>query len=156
MPKVERIFLGLTVVFFLASFFGCMGSGNYGRLRTAGPDMTIDHLQKHWKDYNVYYAGVNLEQVNAILFDPKNDDRTFSLQHYWVPVNDEAKLSELMRWINVFGGEPPSLYRIVAPGDKTFGYLYMLLSSPVIKVVDERTVWLGNLAQRSIGGTGSY
>jgi len=122
----------------------------------AGSDMTIDQLLKNWQDYNVSWTGVSEMNVNAILFDPKNDDGGFSLQHSWVRINDEANLSELMRWINVFRVEPPSLYRIVGPGDKTFGYLYMLSSSPVIKVVDDKTLYLGNLSQRSESGSGMY
>ena len=152
----RRISLFFITVFIAAAFAGCMDPSKYGRLRRAGPDMTIDQLLKDSKNYNVYYAGVNLELVNAILFDPKNDDRGFSLQHYWVSVNDDAKLSEAMRWINVFRIEPPSLSRIVGPGDKTFGYLYMLSSSPVIKVVDDKTLYLGNLSQRSESGSGIY
>ena len=154
MQYKRRITLVLIAVLIMAG--GCMDSSKYGRLMTAGPDMTIDQLLKNWQDYNVHWAGVNTELVNAILFDPKNDDRGFSLQHYWVPIKDKANLSEVMRWINVFRVEPPSLYRVVGPGDKTFGYLYMLSSSPVIKVVDERTLYLGNLSQRSESGSGIY
>ena len=152
----RRISLFFITAFILAASVGCMDSSKYGRLRMAGSDMTIDQLLKNWQDYNVSWTGVSVMNVNAILFDPKNDDKGFSLQHSWVRINDEANLSELMRWINVFRVEPPSLYRVVGPGDKTFGYLYMLSSSPVIKVVDERTLYLGNLSQRSESGSGIY
>ena len=152
----KQISLFFITVFILTAFVGCMDSGKYGRLRMAGPDMTIDQLLKNRQDYNVYWAGVSENNVNATLFDPKNDDSTFSLQHYWVPINDAAKLSDLVGWLNVFRVEPPSLYRVLGPGEKTFGYLYMLSSSPVIKVVDEKTLYLGNLSSRSESGSGMY
>ena len=145
----RRISLCFIVVFFAVSLFGCVDPSKYGRIRTAGPDMTIDQLVKNQKDYDVYYAGVNVGLVNAILFDPKNDDRKITLQQYWVSANDESKLSECMRWINVFKSEPPSLYSVVGPGGNVFGYLYMLPSSPVIKVVDDKTLWIGDLSDRT-------
>ena len=149
MPKTERIFLSLIVLFSLASLFGCVESGNRGRLTRPGSDMTIDHLQKHWQDYNVSYAGVNVGSVNAILFDPKSDGREITLQQFWDSVNDAGKLSDLISWIHVFKIEGPSLYGVVGPGGQVFGYLYMLPSSPQIKVVDDKTLWIGNLSERS-------
>ena len=149
MSKAERIFWSLFVVFSLAVLFVCVESGNYGRLTRPGSDMTIDYLQKHWQDYKVSYAGVDVGSVNAILFDPKGDGREITLQKFWVSVNDAAKLSELIRWIHVFKIEGPSLYGIAGPGGQIFGYLYMLPSSPQIKVVDDKTLWIGNLSERT-------
>ena len=149
MPK-SRLLLFMPIAAILpALFFGCIESGKYGRLSMAGSDMTIEQLQKQWKEYNVSYAGVNAESVNAILFDPKSDGRQITLQQFWVSVNDAGELSELMRWINVFKVEPPSLYRVLGPGGQVFGYLYMLPSAPEIKVVDENTLWIGDLSERS-------
>ena len=155
MPKTERIFSILIVVFFLAALFGCVESGNYGRLTRPGSDMTIDYLQKHWQNYKVSYAGVDVGSVNAILFDPKGDGRQITLQQFWVSVNDAAKLSELVRWIHVFKIEGPSLYGVAGPGGQVFGYLYMLPSSPLIKVVDDKTLWIGNLSDRSDDNMGA-
>lgn len=155
MHKTERIFLSLIVVFFLAVLFGCVESGNYGRLTRAGSDMTIGYLQKHWQDYKVSYAGVNVDTVNAILFDPKGDGREITLQQFWVSVNDAATLSNLIRWIHVFKFEGPSLYGVVGPGGQVFGYLYMLPSSPQIKVIDDKTLWIGNLSDRSDDNMGA-
>ena len=42
----------------------------------------------------------------------------------------------------------PSLYSVVGPGGQFFGYLYMLPSNPEIKVVNDKTLWIGNLSER--------
>ena len=148
MPREKRIFLRLVVVCFLASLFGCVESENRGRLTMTGSGMTLDHLQKSWKDYNVSYAGVNVESVNAILFAPKSDGREITLQQFWVSVDDAAVLSDLISWIHVFKYDGPSLYSVVGPGGQFFGYLYMLPSNPEIKVVNDKTLWIGNLSER--------
>lgn len=148
MRSEKRIFLRLVVVCFLASFFGCVDSENRGRLTMAGSAMTLDHLQKNWKDYNVSYAGVNVESVNAILFDLKSDGREITLQQNWVAVDDAAVLSDLISWIHVTKYGAPSLYSVVGPGGQFFGYLYMLPSNPEIKVVDDKTLWIGDLSER--------
>jgi hypothetical protein len=118
--------------------------------------MTIDQLVQNWKNYNVYWAGVNVRNVNAILFDPKNDDRKFSLQtSNWSPVDKEAKLAELIRWINVFRTQPPNLYNVIGPDGKTFGYLFMLPSSPLIRVVDAQTLSITNISDRGFDDLGA-
>ena len=151
MGKREKIFLCVIVAVFPAFLFGCVESGNYGRLGMAGSSMTIEQLQTHWKDYTVSFAGVNVKLANAILFDPKNDGREITLQQYWVPVNSAEELSELMRWIHVFKSQPPSLYEVKGPGGQVFGYLYMLPSAPEIKVIDDKTLWIGDLSLRNNG-----
>ena len=151
MGKREKIFLWFIVAIFPAFLFGCVESGKYGRLTMAGSAMTIEQLQRHWKDYHVSYAGVDVTLPNAILFDPKNDGREITLQKYWVSVTNAEKLSEVMRWIQVWKSQPPSLYEVKGPGGQVFGYLYMLPSSPVIKVVDDKTLWIGDLSLRNDG-----
>lgn len=151
MGKTGQIFLGLIAAIFLASLFGCVETGNYGRLTMAGSNVTIEQLQKNWSNYRVSYAGVNAGLVNAILFDPKKDGREITLQKYWVSVNSADELSELIRWIHVWKSQPPSLYEVLGPGGRIFGYLYMLPSTPLIKVIDENTLWIDDLSERSGG-----
>lgn len=148
MPKASKIFRGLIVVCSLAFLFGCVESGDSGRLTMTRSDITLDHLQTHWKDYKVSYAGVTADSVNAILFDPRTDGREITLQQFWVSVDDAGTLSSLISWIHIFKFQGPSLYSVVGPGGQVFGYLYMLPSSPQIKVVDEKTLWIGNLSER--------
>ncbi len=58
---------------------GCPLIKNYGKLRVQyGLDekMTIQTLVERWQDYDVYYAGVHKQFASAVLFDPKDDERT--------------------------------------------------------------------------------
>ncbi len=156
MQKAKRLFFSIIVVLSLVLLFGCVESGSGGRLTMAGSDMTIGYLQEHWQDYTVSYAGVNVDSVNAILFDPRDDGRKITLQQFWVGVNDAGKLSDLIKWIHVFKIEGPSLYNVVGPGGQVFGYLYMLPSTPQIKAVDDKTLWIGNLSDRTDENMGAF
>lgn len=148
---MKRISTTLLFVFIAVPFFGCTAPGKYGHLSMAGSDMTIEQLVKHWEDYQVSYAGVNRTQPTALLFDPKGDDLAITLHRYWASVNTKAELSEIMRWM-----QPPGarivLYNILDPGDRVFGYLYMLTSPPLIKCVDDRTLCIGNITLRDFEG----
>ena len=152
--KYKRgIYCLFLLMFSAASIFGCVASGKYGRLRLAGSDMTIDQLVKHWEDYHVSYAGVSVTQPNAILFDPKGDDKVITLHQYWATVKDKSELSEIIRWMGPMSSRV-ALYRIMGPGDQVFGYIYMSNMSPLIRVVDEKTLWIGNITLRNIEGAG--
>ena len=140
-------------MFMAASLYGCVASGEYGRLGLAGSDMTIEQLVTHWEDYHVSYAGVNTNKPNAILFDPKGDDKVITLHKFWTPVKDKSKLSEIMVWM------PPvdprvALYEIRGPGEQVFGYIYMFNAAPLIRVVDEKTLWIDNITLREFEGAG--
>lgn len=147
----KRICGFLFAVFAALSFFGCMEPGKYGRLGIAEPDMTIEQLVKHWQDYRVSYAGVNRTQPTALLFDPKGDDRVLTLHRFWGSVNSQDELSEVIQWMR-----PSStrvvLYKIMGPGNQVFGYLYTFITPPTIKVVDDKTLWVGNMTLRDFEG----
>jgi hypothetical protein len=111
--------------------------------------MTIDQLVKNWKDYHVSYAGVRVSLPNAILFDPRSDGKTITLQKYWEPVEDEETLKDLMSWIQLFKfGGPPALYAVTSPDNRVFGYLYCLDNDANIKVIDNNTLWLDDMTLR--------
>jgi len=138
-------------MFTAASIYGCVASGKYGRLTLAGSDMTIKQLVTHWEDYHVSYAGVNKNTANAILFDPKGDDKVITLHKFWAPVKDKSEVSEIIDWMGPVSSRA-ALYKIMGPGEQVFGYIYMLRASPLIKVVDERTLWIGNITLRDFKG----
>ena len=147
----RRIYCLLILMFLAASIFGCMASGKYGRLTLAGSDMTIEQLMTQWKEYHIFYAGVSVSQPNAILFDPRGDDRVITLHEYWAPVKNRSELSEIMGWMGPVGSRA-ALYKIMGPGEQVFGYIYMSNMSPLIRVVDEKTLWIGNMTVRNIEG----
>jgi hypothetical protein len=147
--------LALYLCAFAFTLAACADSAKYGRFRPVKSEVTIHQLVNNWRNYNVYWAGVNVRNVNAILFDPKDDDRKFSTQGNWSPVHTEAQLAELIRWINVFRTMPPDLYEITGPGRRFFGYVFMLTSSPVIRVVDEQTLSISNITERGFDDLGA-
>ena len=54
-------------------------------------------------------------------------------------------------WMQPSGGRI-ALYKILGPAQQVFGYLYILASPPEIKVVDDRTLWIGNVTLRDFEG----
>ncbi len=123
-----------------------------GRLEVASrgaEHMTIKELEKEWRDYTVYYRGVDIGLASAALFDPKGDDHALadtrkpweSTGGRWVEVigNDEASTErEISRLINAirvqrWGSFYPRLYRIMGPDGDFCGYLYMAWSGAVIR-----------------------
>jgi hypothetical protein len=139
------------VALFLVLALGCAGCapGGYGKLRLAGQEVTIGRLAKNWQDYHVAYAGVRVSLPNAIVFDPKNNDTTITLQKYWVPVDNQETLGDLLGWIRSFGiYGPATLYKVMGPGNRVFGYLYTLDTTAYIKVIDDNTLWIGDMTLR--------
>ncbi len=135
-----------------AIIFGCVAPAKYGRISKAGSGVTIAQLVTHWEQYQVSWAGVSSSQPNAILFDPKGDDRAITLHPYWAPVKDKSELSEIMGWMGPAGSRV-ALYEIKGPDDQVYGFIYMANVVPLIRVVDEKTLWVGNMTLRNIEGT---
>jgi len=144
-------YLRLLVLAFIAPVLccGCMKSVSSfseprGKLEPAskGADqMRIEELEKNWRDYNVYYVGVEIGIASAALFDPKGDDYTLAdtrkrwesaADGMWVEVlrGDEVKTEqEISRLINAIRVQRwtqyrPKLYRIIGSGGEFCGYLY--------------------------------
>lgn len=140
----------LIVVFTVIALYctACGPSAHYGRLAIDGPDVTIQQLSARWQDYYVSYAGVDVTLPNAILFDPKGDDKTITLHKYWSQVHDQEELQDLLTWIQSFKWEPPRLYKIIGPNNRVFGYLYTLDTSAHIKVIDDNTLWIDDMTLR--------
>ena len=138
------------LVFALIALYcaACVPSDHYGRLVIDGPDMTIQQLFDRWQDYNVSYAGVEADIPNAILFDPKGDDKTITLHPYWSPVRDREELQDLLAGIWSFKLDPPRLYKIIGPNNLVFGYLYTLDTYAHIKVIDDNTLWIDDMTLR--------
>ena len=113
--------IGLMAVFFIA---GCSWFMSYGKLTPAyGPSekVTIQELQKNWRAYNVYYAalhaGVSTDHPSAVMFDPKDDDKTVTVSR-WATVEDDQSLVEMIDTIqNTYtsSGYYPRLWRLVGP-----------------------------------------
>lgn len=141
----------LVCVFLMA---GCSWLRGYGKLRLqprGAREVTIQELRENWHEYTIYYAGyyggLSLKHPSAVMFDPEQDDRAL-VGDKWTKVGDEETLSKLISSIQSQRARYyPRLWRILGPDDQLYGYLFSAWDRVpvVIKVVDERTMWVSNL-----------
>jgi len=78
------------------------------------------------------------------MFDPKNDDKILTGDK-WIKIEDKETLSELIGWIRTYIQFDPRLWRILGPDDQFYGYLFFAWGHVVIKVVDDRTMYMYDL-----------
>ena len=138
--------IGLMAVFFIA---GCSWFMSYGKLTPAyGPSekVTIQELQKNWRAYTVYYAalhaGVSTDHPSAVMFDPKNDDKTLTVSR-WAKVEDKKSLTDMIDTIqNVYtvGGYYPRLWKLLGPGDELYGYVFTSWDHVEARVIEPGTM----------------
>jgi len=135
----------ILIAVFLVS--GCSWYRSYGKVRALPrheEKLAIQGLKENWHDYTIYYAGLSIGHPSAILFDPKTDDKAL-VNDKWIRVEDQETLSELISWIQHSTQFPPRLQRILGPDDQFYGYFYSGWNHVVLKVVDERTLWVYDL-----------
>ena len=126
---------------------GCSWLKGYGKIRVLSrheEKLTIQELKENWQDYTIYYAGSSVGIAAGIMFDPKNDDKTL-VGDRWIKVEDQETLLELIDAIESYVQFYPRLHKILGPDDQFYGYLFYARSHPVIKVVDDRTLYLYDL-----------
>lgn len=141
------MFLG--VVLMSLSLAGCAGLGGYGKLslQPEGKDrVTPAKLMENWRDYDIHYAGLAVHRPSAVLFDPKVDGKTIQVHEWWIRIGDENTLREVMEWLVFDRHFDPVVWRILVPGGDLYGYLYTWWSNPLIKVVDDHTLWIDDLS----------
>jgi len=145
-------------VFILFLFMGlmfagaCSSVGRYGKLNVeprTGGGVTLEKLVQNWKDYDVHYAGVSLDQAAALLFDPKSDGRRVEPHEWWSKVEDQETLKEIVAWMNLNQPyEKPTLYQVLGPDGRLFGYLYTMRTGGWIEARDENTLWIEDMSLR--------
>jgi hypothetical protein len=141
------LYLLLITAFFVGLTSGCSTVKGYGKLgypQTTEPKMTLEQLIENWKDYHIYYSGVWEGYVYGVMFDPKNDERKLVGHEWWAPVETQEDLSQLIRLINVFPFEP-QLWKILSPDNQLHGFIYTFRHPVMIKVIDDRTLWVDEL-----------
>jgi hypothetical protein len=141
------LYLVLTIAFLATLTFGCAAPKGYGKLgyaQTKEPKMTLEQLVKYSKDYDIYYSGVHDKYVYGVMFDPKNDERKLVGHEWWEPVETQEDLSELILWINVLPFEP-MLWKILDRDNQLYGFIYTFRHPVMIKVIDDRTLWIDEL-----------
>ena len=129
---------------------GCSTTTRYGKLgypQTEEPKMTLDQLLKDWQDYNIYYSGVWEGHIYGVMFDPKNDARKLVGHEWWEPVETQEQLRQSILWMNIFRSfrYEPMLWKILSPDNKLHGFIYTARYPMIIKVIDNRTLWVDEL-----------
>ena len=136
---------------------GCMAwTGRYGKIRylaNGDGEITIAALIENWEDYHTYYAGLGVRLPLGIMFDPKNNDTTL-VGDTWNNVENQQTLLEIARWIYPNTRHYPRLSKILGPDGRFYGYLYHSYGSVVLKLIDDRKIYVYNLEEPIEEGLG--
>ncbi len=146
---MRRSIVRSTILLIIAISILPAACSSHGRLRLqqAGEfNVTPEDLVRTWKNYDVYYSGVATHRISAILFDPKDDGKTMAVHPWWVKVEDQALLEEVMEWITFDMNYDPVVWTIVGPDNGFYGYLYTGWNHALIRVVDEKTLWIDDMS----------
>jgi hypothetical protein len=142
-----------TILFFVIlaalPLLGCAGLHAYGSLRllAGGKEgVTMERLVDRWQDYDIYYSGIAVHKPSAILFDPKGDEKTLQVHPWWVRVEKKDMLLEILKWMDFYRRFPPRLRAVLGPDNAFFGYMYTPWDHALIKVVDDKTLWVNELS----------
>ena len=130
------------VLFFLG---GC--PENYGTIRVASGKWgtTIKEIEENWQEYDIYYAGLSYKSPSAIMFDPKRDGRRL-IGVKWMPVTDRSVTVDIIEWLDSYVNYPPTLWKILGPEGKFFGYIYTsAMEQVVIERIDPNTLKIENI-----------
>lgn len=150
MMKDRRRWFSLGLVCVVLLFcVGCAGGtlgGNYAKVWPASSSkgVTIHSLVEDWQAYDIYYAGLGVDTPSAIMFDAKQDGRRLTSDK-WVPVTDQQTAKRIVGWIHADIAFYPILYEILGPDNAFFGYMYTACEGIVVKVIDDKTLWVDDL-----------
>jgi hypothetical protein len=100
-------------------------------------------LQENWQNYIVYQDGPLGGVPIAIMFDPRNDDKTLAT-HRWVEIKDKKSLSDVIGWIKT-RVEFPHVLRIMGPNDQLFGYVYTYNESIPLHVINDKKIFVDDI-----------
>jgi hypothetical protein len=150
MMSIHRYVGGVLFGLLLFSVSGCAWQQNYGKLRLQpyGKDrLTIENLLDNWTGYHIYYAGLEVYRPSALMFDPKEGERKLVPHEWWIKVEDKKTLIEIVDWLNFDKHFEPLIWRILGPNDAFFGYVYTAWTHVLIRVIDEKTLWVDDMSK---------
>ena len=144
MKSKNFLYSSLVVVVLVSLIYGCAQLKGYGKIRVLSrheEKVSLQELETNWQDYTIYYAGLSVDTAAAIMFDPKNDDKTLTGDK-WIKIEDKETLSALIGWIKNYIQFDPRLWRIVGPDDQFYGYLFFAWGHVVIKSINDTTMYV--------------
>jgi hypothetical protein len=134
----------ILLVGFVAMLSGCLGEGTYRVVPAVGGSVTIQTLMKNWQDYTVYYAGLEVRNPSAVLFEPKNNDRVIKVDR-WSKVESRELLTDLIDSIQrqvELAAYYPKLFEIRGPQGHLFGYIFTAWGVVSTKMIDDHTMFV--------------
>jgi hypothetical protein len=143
---IDRLKLPGTIILIATLILGC--SGTYGKIQTqnkTAEKVTLADLTDHWDNYDIYYARRSSTNVDAIMFDPKNNNTKLT-GNSWIKIENQETLNKTLediqriyQWVGI--------YIIEGFDNQFFGYMYYSgrLHIPV-KIIDGKTLYVMSLA----------
>lgn len=122
------IVTGMVLVFFIA---GCASEGRNLAIIVAqapkGEQVTIEKLIEDFGKYEVYYSGTKPSTAVSVLFCPKDADTMIRPDRWWIKVNDQVALKDIVSWMNsrIYRLSWPHVQYVMGPNNRLFGYMYM-------------------------------
>jgi hypothetical protein len=137
----KRRFIHLAVTVFISVLF-ISGCASFGRLRVeSGSDTKVflKDIEENYDKYIIYANEWPTDEVSAIVFDPKDDNKTIETDG-WTKVTSQEQLSKLITRSNrlIFR----QFFKIVGPDGDSYGYLLGGAQYVWINIVDDNTLRL--------------
>lgn len=142
----RHLYIGLLTAILTALGFGFATKNRYGRV-TAVPNMPkIEQLSENWKNYYVYafYLSAAQNRPYAIVFDLKDDERKLKVHELWSRVKDKKQLLTLIALLRS-SQSLVDMWVIQGPDKQTYGYMYTSHQDVIIRLLDEKTLWLDRM-----------
>lgn len=140
--KVEfRAWLVWLVLFCaIAACAGSKGIGIYETVSAKEKKTVLEELKKNWQNYTVYCDGPASAPA-AVIFDPKNDDRSL-VGYRYIKLSKEDSVRLAIVQIEFQLDFVPQLYKIFDEEKNFYGYVLMARDLPAPRQVDPKTIQL--------------
>ena len=135
------------VLIAFVSIMGC--SGKSGKIKTqpkSESKITQQELIDNWSDYTIWLKSA------AVVFDPKNDDRTILVSSHWGTVNDQETWTEIVKTNTTSDGKISPVWadysmtrvrEIWGPDNQLYGFIIHQQRDLVnVRLVEENTLRL--------------
>ena len=137
----KRRFVYLAVVGLIAMLFtsACASSGILRVQSGSQANTFLNDIEKNYDKYIIHANEWPADEVSAIVFDPKDDNKTIETDG-WTKVTSQEHLSKLIKRSNrlIFR----QFFEIVGPNGDFYGHLLGGKQYVFIKTVDDTTLRL--------------
>ena len=152
-----RICLRVAAMGAALSVVSCLGM--YGRLtslKAAGDTTTIRELLRDRARYHVSFAGRSPSLPTALFFDPREEGGTVRFHRDWYTVKSPSLMEETVRWLELDDRFPVSLYRVIGPDGRFYGYMYTNDFTVRIQQDGDGIIRIGSMHPTHVDHLGSF